>query len=58
MQQHQTTLDVIYENWQQYNAKLHTAIAPLTAEHPEIPQPYNGQFIVIDVVSVTLQAAG
>ncbi|HRQ39590.1 MAG TPA: DinB family protein [Chloroflexota bacterium] len=28
----QTTLDVIYENWRQYNAKLRTAIAPLTDE--------------------------
>lgn len=26
------TLDVIYENWRQYNAKLTTAIAPLTDE--------------------------
>ncbi|GIK54349.1 MAG: DinB family protein [Chloroflexi bacterium] len=30
MQQQQTTLDVIYENWRNYNTKLHTAIAPLT----------------------------
>ena len=30
MQQHQATLDVIYENWRKYNAKLRTAIAPLT----------------------------
>jgi len=32
MQQHQATLDVIYENWQKYNVKLRTAIAPLTDE--------------------------
>lgn len=32
MQQQQTTLDVIYENWREYNAKLRTAITPLTAE--------------------------
>jgi len=29
------------------------SIPTLVAEYPEIPQPYNGQFIVIDVVSVT-----
>jgi uncharacterized damage-inducible protein DinB len=32
MQQHQATLDVIYENWREYNAKLGVAIAPLTNE--------------------------
>jgi hypothetical protein len=28
---------------------------PDLADHPEIVQPYNGQFIVLDVVSVTLK---
>ena len=32
MPKQQATLDVIYENWRNYNAKLHTAIAPLTDE--------------------------
>lgn len=32
MQQQQATLDVIYENWRKYNAKLRTAIAPLTCK--------------------------
>jgi uncharacterized damage-inducible protein DinB len=32
MERLQTTLDVIYENWREYNAKLRTAIAPLTDE--------------------------
>jgi uncharacterized damage-inducible protein DinB len=32
MQQNQTTLDVIYENWRGYNDKLGTAIAPLAEE--------------------------
>lgn len=30
--QYQATIDVIYENWRSYNAKLCVAIAPLTAE--------------------------
>ncbi len=32
-QQNQSTLDVIYKNWQGYHAKLRDCIAPLTHEH-------------------------
>ena len=32
MEQKQSTLDVIYDNWQTYNGKLRTAVAPLTDE--------------------------
>jgi len=32
MEQTQTTLEVIYDNWREYNGKLRKAIAPLTNE--------------------------
>ena len=41
MQPEQSTLDVIYENWQGYNAKLRAAVAPLTAEQLRLqPAPH------------------
>ena len=39
MQQNQATLDVIYENWREYNARLRTAIAPLTDEQSSCNLP-------------------
>jgi uncharacterized damage-inducible protein DinB len=36
MQQHQATLEVIYENWRKSNARLRTAIAPLTGEQLQL----------------------
>jgi uncharacterized damage-inducible protein DinB len=55
MQQTQPTLDVIYENWREYNSKLRTAIAPLTDEQLRL-QPAPGlwplQQIVQHIISV------
>lgn len=40
-QQTQSTLDVIYENWQGYNEKLRSCVAPLTDEHLRLqPAPH------------------
>jgi uncharacterized damage-inducible protein DinB len=55
MQQNQATLDVIYENWREYNGKLRAAIAPLTDEQLTVqPAPHMwplGQ-IVQHIISV------
>jgi uncharacterized damage-inducible protein DinB len=55
MEQHQATLNVIYENWREYNAKLRTAIAPLTDEQLRL-QPARGMWpleqIVQHIISV------
>ena len=41
MEQNQSTLDVIYENWRGYNEKLRSAIAPLTDEQLSLqPAPH------------------
>lgn len=41
MKQKQTTLDVIYENWGEYNGRLRKAIAPLTDEQLKLqPAPH------------------
>ncbi|MCA9867098.1 MAG: DinB family protein [Anaerolineae bacterium] len=55
MEQKQSTLDVIYDNWQAYNGKLRTAVAPLTDEQLA-RQPAAGMWplgqIVQHIVSV------
>lgn len=55
MHHEQSTLDVIYENWQIYNDKLRAAIAPLADEHLRL-QPAPGMWplgqIVQHIVSV------
>lgn len=41
MEQNQSTLDVIYENWRVYNEKLRNVIAPLTDEQLNLqPAPH------------------
>jgi uncharacterized damage-inducible protein DinB len=55
MQQHQTTLDVIYENWRKYNAILRIAIAPLTDEQLKLqpaPRMWPLAQIVQHIISV------
>jgi uncharacterized damage-inducible protein DinB len=55
MQQHQTTLDVIYENWRNYNGKLRIAIAPLTEEQLNLqpaPRMWPLAQIVQHIISV------
>ena len=55
MQPEQSTLDVIYENWQGYNAKLRAAVAPLTAEQLRLqpaPHMWPLEQIVQHIISV------
>jgi len=55
MQQNQATLDVIYENWREYNARLRTAIAPLTDEQLKLQpaaQMWPLEQIVQHIISV------
>ncbi len=55
MQPEQATLDVIYENWQGYNAKLRAAVAPLTAEQlwrQPAPHMWPLEQIVQHIISV------
>lgn len=49
MKQTQTTLDVIYENWGEYNGKLRKAIAPLAAEQLKL-QPAPGMWPIQQLV--------
>lgn len=49
MQQQQATLDVIYENWGMYNAKLSSAIAPVTDGQLEL-QPAPGMWPLYQIV--------
>ena len=55
MQYEQPTLDVIYENWRNYNDKLRAAVAPLTDEQLRL-QPAPGMWplgqILQHIVSV------
>ncbi len=55
MQQSQSTLDVIYENWRGYNDKLRAAVAPLTDEQLNLqpaPRMWPLGQIVQHIVSV------
>jgi uncharacterized damage-inducible protein DinB len=55
MEQTQSTLGVIYENWRDYNAKLRNAIAPLTDEQLKLqpaPTMWPIQQMVQHIVSV------
>ena len=55
MQPEQATLDVIYENWQGYNAKLRAAVAPLTADQlwlQPAPHMWPLEQIVQHIISV------
>lgn len=55
MEQSQTTLEVIYDNWRQYNSKLRNAIAPLTNEQLKLqsaPHMWPIQQMVQHIVSV------
>jgi uncharacterized damage-inducible protein DinB len=49
VQQTQSTLDVIYDNWQGYNDKLKAAIAPLTDEQLRL-QPAPGLWPLAQIV--------
>ena len=55
MPQPQTTQDVIYENWQTYNARLCAAIAPLTAEQLSLqpaPRMWPLEQVIQHIISV------
>jgi uncharacterized damage-inducible protein DinB len=55
MEQTQSTLEVIYDNWRQYNQKLRHAIAPLTEEQLRLqpaPHMWPIQQMVQHIVSV------
>jgi uncharacterized damage-inducible protein DinB len=49
MEQNQSTLDVIYENWRGYNDKLRAAVAPLTDEQLRL-QPAAGMWPLGQIV--------
>lgn len=55
MQPEQSTLNVVYDNWRQYNAKLREAVAPLTAEQlwlQPAPRMWPLEQIVQHIISV------
>ncbi|MFZ0546831.1 MAG: DinB family protein [Candidatus Promineifilaceae bacterium] len=55
MQQNQGTIDVIYENWRGYNAKLCSAVEPLTDEQLKLqpaPRMWPLEQILQHIISV------